>query len=65
MICLSASRRGNEGISWGTISKRKGGTTYKHKKKREQSAKVKLVLLNLLKLPFEEQIGFLSRFYEY
>ena len=65
MICLSASRRGIEDISKGTKGKRKGGTTYKYKKKRGQSAKVKLLLLNLPKLPFEEQIEFLGRFHEY
>ena len=67
MIWLSASRRGIEDISNGTKRKRKkeGETTYKYKKKRGQSAKVKLLLLNLPKLPFEEQIEFFGRFHEY
>ena len=59
---MKASRRGIEDISKGTKRKRKGGTTYKYKIKMGQSAKVKLLLLNLPKLPFEEQIGFLSGF---
>ena len=65
MICLSASRRGIEDILKGTKGKKKGRTTYKYKKERGQSVKVKLLLLNLQKLPFEGQIEFFGRFHEY
>ena len=60
-----ASRRGRMDNAKGTIGKSKGGTTYMLKEKGDKGIKVILLLQNLLRLPFEEQFEFLSRFHEY
>ena len=60
-----ASRRGRMDNAKETIGKSKGRTTYKLKKWEDKGTKVKLLLQNLPRLPFEEQFEVLSRFYGY